>query len=139
MSNLTEALNRILNWLQQNQWIRFKETQNSASLLKPGLSRAAIDSLSRNSNLELPEEIYELYQWRNGDLIDEWDCIGLFDIYHDFHGFGPWGFIPFQGLVNVYMKKANTMHIWSQKHFLGFQIFRVPQLWKYFAVCQTDV
>lgn len=37
MSDLTNALDIIFNWLQQNQWSRFKETENSAYELKPGL------------------------------------------------------------------------------------------------------
>ncbi|OUL26499.1 hypothetical protein BV378_12500 [Nostoc sp. RF31YmG] len=107
MSNLTEALNIILNWLQQNQWCRFKEAEKSASLLQPGLSRAEIDSFIGDSNLQFPQEIYELYQWRNGGMVNEWDYVGLFDIYHNSDVFGPWGFIPFQGVVNKYISKSN--------------------------------
>lgn len=107
MSNLTEALNIILNWLQQNQWCRFKEAEKSASLLQPGLSRAEIDSFIGDSNLQLPQEIYELYQWRNGGMVNEWDYVGLFDIYHNSDGFYPWGFIPFQGVVNKYISKSS--------------------------------
>jgi len=40
-------------------------------------------------------------------MISEWDYVGLFDIYHNSDGFAPWGFIPFQGLVNKYISKSN--------------------------------
>jgi HEAT repeats len=108
MSDLTEALNRILNWLHINHWSRFKEIENSAYLLQPGLSRDEINFTIGDSNLELPEEIYELYQWRNGALIAEWDYVDLFDINHNFAGFGPWGFMPFQSLFTFYMQRQNS-------------------------------
>ncbi|NEO88310.1 MAG: SMI1/KNR4 family protein [Spirulina sp. SIO3F2] len=59
MSQLTEALNRIMNWLQEYQ------PDYAASFL-PGLSRQEIDEITAPLNLYIPEEIYELYQWRNG-------------------------------------------------------------------------
>ena len=102
MSDLTEALDRILNWLYINQWSRFKETENLASLLQPGLSRSEIDLIIASSNLVLPEEVYEIYQWRNGGVINEWDYVSLFDIHHDYPIFSPWGFVPFQSVFAEY-------------------------------------
>lgn len=63
MSNLTEALNRIMSWLEQYQ------PEYAASFL-PGLSRQEIDELVAPLSVLLPEEIYELYQWRNGRAIE---------------------------------------------------------------------
>ena len=85
MSNLTEALDTILNWVYINQWSRFKEKENSASLLQPGLSRNEIDSIIASSNIILPEEVYELYQWRNGWVIGEWDYINYADLFNIDH------------------------------------------------------
>ena len=64
MSQLTEALNRIMNWLEEHQ------PEYAASFL-PGLSRQEIDEVIASSlNLCIPEEIYELYQWRNGRSVE---------------------------------------------------------------------
>ena len=36
------------------------------SLLQPGLKREEIDEIIKDLPFKLPEELYELYQWRNG-------------------------------------------------------------------------
>ncbi|MDY6901098.1 MAG: hypothetical protein SWZ49_23905 [Cyanobacteriota bacterium] len=59
MSVLTDSLNRIMQWLEENR------PDYAASFL-PGLSDAEIREKLTNVELELPEEIYELYRWRNG-------------------------------------------------------------------------
>ncbi len=59
MSNLTIALDRIMNWLQHNQ------PNFSASFL-PGLTDEQIMQIIEYLPYSLPEEIYELYRWRNG-------------------------------------------------------------------------
>jgi len=56
---LTDALNRILNWLLHND-------PKAASSLQPGLTRTEINELVKCLPFQLPEEVYELYQWRNG-------------------------------------------------------------------------
>jgi len=63
MSDLTEVLNRIMNWLEKYQ------PECAASFL-PGLSRQEIERLVAPLNILIPEEIYELYQWRNGRKIE---------------------------------------------------------------------
>jgi len=63
MSDLTEALNRIMNWLEKYQ------PEYAASFL-PGLFRQEIDRLVTPLNILIPEEIYKLYQWRNGRAIE---------------------------------------------------------------------
>jgi len=59
MSSLTNSLNRIMNWLQQYQ------PEFAASFL-PGLNDEKIQELTKNLPYQLPEEIHELYRWRNG-------------------------------------------------------------------------
>ncbi|MEC4894337.1 MAG: hypothetical protein SAL07_02925 [Oscillatoria sp. PMC 1051.18] len=78
MSNLTEALNRIMNWLEEYQ------PEYAASFL-PGLSRSEIDELIQPFNIVIPEEIYELYQWRNGRSIEPFiNCGYVNPCIHDF-------------------------------------------------------
>ncbi len=58
-SELTNALDRILKWIEQYKpWY--------VNYLQPGLSRGEIENLVRDLPIQLPEEVYELYQWRNG-------------------------------------------------------------------------
>lgn len=59
MSLLTESLEQILIQLEQ------KDPEIAASL-QPGLTREEIDEIAMNLPFKLPEEVYELYQWRNG-------------------------------------------------------------------------
>ena len=59
MSTLTNCLNRIMNWLQQNQ------PEFAASFL-PGLNDEQIQDIVKDLPYQLPEEIHELYRWRNG-------------------------------------------------------------------------
>ena len=59
LTNLTDSLNRIMEWLEENR------PDYAASFL-PGLSDEEIREKLANVELELPEEIYELYRWRNG-------------------------------------------------------------------------
>ncbi|NER05147.1 MAG: SMI1/KNR4 family protein, partial [Okeania sp. SIO3C4] len=64
MSALIEALERIRK-------LHLKHQPLVAEELQPGLTRGQIDELVKNLPFSLPEELYELYQWRNGmkDLI----------------------------------------------------------------------
>lgn len=59
MSELTEALECIRDWLEQNQPYDF-------SCLRAGLSRNEIDELVKDLPFTIPEEVYELYQWHDG-------------------------------------------------------------------------
>jgi len=59
MSDLTTALNRIMNWLE-----RYKP--DFADTFLQGLSRKEIEEMTKDLPGKVPEEIYELYQWRNG-------------------------------------------------------------------------
>lgn len=59
MSELTQALNRIMIWLSKNQ-------PSFANSFLPGLTNQEIQTKIQHLPIELPEEIYELYCWRNG-------------------------------------------------------------------------
>ncbi|AFY57765.1 hypothetical protein Riv7116_5387 [Rivularia sp. PCC 7116] len=59
MSVLTDSLNQIMRWLEKNR------PDYAASFL-PSLSDEEIREKLASVELELPEEIYELYRWRNG-------------------------------------------------------------------------
>ena len=61
MTALTVAIERIMNWLQQYQ------PEFAASFL-PGLTREQIQEQTKDLPGLIPEEIYELYQYRNGTL-----------------------------------------------------------------------
>lgn len=58
MIALTKALERNMNWLKEHQ----PEYANS---FLPGLERNEIQAVEEELGFKLPEEIYELYQWRN--------------------------------------------------------------------------
>lgn len=55
----TTALERIERWAQQND-------PAFVALLQPGLTRQEIDAAVGTLPFALAEEVYELYQWRNG-------------------------------------------------------------------------
>lgn len=59
MASITDKLNILINSLRDKG---ITEVDN----LLPGLSRQEIEQKISHLPLKLPEEIYELYQWRNG-------------------------------------------------------------------------
>lgn len=82
MSVLTEALNLILNWLQQHR-------PSDVSFLQPGLSNAEIEEIVKKLPVRLPKEVCELYQWKNGTRmgVEHWEFSWTFEY---------WGFYPLQ-------------------------------------------
>lgn len=80
MSALTEALDRILGWLQ-------KHKPECVSLLRPGLENSEIEDRVKDLSIPLPPEVYELYKWRNGSGDDPMskNSIQIFP-----EGFGFW-------------------------------------------------
>jgi hypothetical protein len=60
MSKLLEELAYIFEWLEYS-------VPELADLYNPGLSREQIDLIVKDLPFKLGEEIYELYQWRNGE------------------------------------------------------------------------
>ena len=79
MSGLTEALEFIFNWMMQNM-------PNHPALMRKGLSRDVIEAKIQELPFYLPEEIYELYEWRNGGVNpflphpDAWDLANYFSL-----------------------------------------------------------
>ena len=69
MSALKDALDRIMAWLQGNSPI-------CALDFEPPLSLEVIEETLGQLPFHVPEKVYELYQWRNGNP----DC-GVF-VYH---------------------------------------------------------
>lgn len=59
MEILIEALERIMNWLRKHQ-------PEYADSFLPGLTSSEIQAVEAEFGYKLPEEIYTLYQWRNG-------------------------------------------------------------------------
>jgi cell wall assembly regulator SMI1 len=59
MTLLTDALNRILNWVELNH-------PEQLDNFMPGLDREKIANIADTLSLIFPLEVYELYQWRNG-------------------------------------------------------------------------
>ncbi|MEH2251747.1 SMI1/KNR4 family protein [Nostoc sp.] len=59
MSELTDELQYILNWLESSN-LEFFDCYN------PGLTRQQIDEITKDLPFRLSKEVYELYQWRNG-------------------------------------------------------------------------
>lgn len=59
MSDLTDALGRILNWLEQHRL-------SDISFLQPGLSNAEIEEKVKDLPLQLPQEVWEIYQTIRG-------------------------------------------------------------------------
>lgn len=59
MSELTNELEYIFDWLKSTN-LEFVDCYN------PGLTRQKINEIVRDLPFQLSEEVYELYQWRNG-------------------------------------------------------------------------
>ncbi|MEO0843293.1 MAG: SMI1/KNR4 family protein [Cyanobacteria bacterium J06643_5] len=77
MSDLTNALNRIFNWLEKHP----SEKYASVDVLQPGLSYEEIERRVADLPFKLPEEVYQLYQWRNGTYEGEEDFSRFFNGY----------------------------------------------------------
>lgn len=58
-TSLISVLERITSWFQANK-------PNIIQALQPGLSREQIEAQVQVLPFRLPEEVYQLYQWRNG-------------------------------------------------------------------------
>ena len=63
MSQLTDSLNQIKTWLENNCPL-------AAESITPGLSLEEIQSKIETLPFSLPNEFYELYQWSRGDSLD---------------------------------------------------------------------
>ena len=66
MSQLTDSLNQIKTWLENN-------CPQAAETITPGLTLSEIESKIENLPFSLPGEFYELYQWSRGNSLDTKD------------------------------------------------------------------
>lgn len=79
MADLTEALNFIENWVTTNM-------VDHPAAMRPGLSREEIKKKTEGLSFQLSEELYELYQWRNGGEkpfipdVNAWDLAYFFSL-----------------------------------------------------------
>ena len=84
MTNIAEMLNKIEQWCNTNRKDQYEP-------MKPGLTKAEIDSILGEWEFQLPQEILELYQWGNGSK------------HHSFLPYpnGDYGFQGFYSLRNA--------------------------------------
>ncbi|MFP4134870.1 MAG: hypothetical protein ACLFRN_10575 [Halothece sp.] len=61
MNEIQKALERIYKWLEAN-------LPEAASDLQPGLNSDEINKKMSNISMNLPQEISEIYSWRNGNI-----------------------------------------------------------------------
>ncbi len=138
MSDLTEALDRILNWLQQQRrqhpdstqewWLRSPDEENNAPVVSPGLSYASIEEITKDLQLELPPEIFELYQWGNGTQYDSslFEFDWLFDIGQGWGFFMGVGYFPLQMAVteSLQWNKGSILNIFIGRECIeGYLVF----------------
>ena len=94
MSELTEALEIFSLWIENSQSSHAQIIRCNPYIKeyspKPGLEREMIELYVEEMNIELPEEIYELYQWHDG-----WFEIG--DCSNPLH------FVPFEFLFDRFL------------------------------------
>ena len=138
MSNLTEALDRILNWLQRQKrehpqateewWIRSPEEKNNAPFVKPGLSLAEIAEVTKDMQQKFPPEVYQLYQWRNGSYYGNsmFDFDWLFNVDKGWGLYASCGFYPLQILArgNLRWEKRSILSLFVGQDFIdGYLIW----------------
>jgi hypothetical protein len=92
MSLVTQSCDRLLACLQENfPW--------DAERFQPGLSREEIEGKARELPFSLPEDLYELYQWRNGNPSGNFLIPGkLADCQNYF-----WFMLPIESAINIYL------------------------------------
>ena len=79
MSALTEALESIDNWVQGHM-------PDHPAVMRQGLSQAEIEDNIQGLSFQLPEEVHELYRWKNGGEKpfipdpDAWDLATFFTL-----------------------------------------------------------
>jgi HEAT repeats len=122
MTVLSEALDRILNWLHEQQsqhpelywyWRADLTTPIDGQLypqLRSGLSRSEITEISKDLPEPLPPEIIELYQWRNGSLsvisyMSDW----LFNFGEGWGQQRAASFLDLKSVVSSYRQKRSNL------------------------------
>lgn len=119
MSLITQSCDRLLTCLQEHfPW--------DAERFQPGLSREEIEQKAQELPFSLPEEVYELYQWWNGNpsgnLLIPGKLAGCQNYF--------WFMLSLEGAINIYflrgdigsLRKRSGEHITWNRHW--FPIFQ---------------
>lgn len=106
-SELSQALSEISCWIDTSNTDHARHLRSSHQL-RSGLDRAEIDKYLQDINFSLTEELYELYQWHNGEII-----LGEYG--------NPVSFVPLQKAISS-MNRHNMSHL---PIFIGDQIYYV--------------
>ncbi|AFY68943.1 hypothetical protein Pse7367_0640 [Thalassoporum mexicanum PCC 7367] len=127
MSELTDALERIENWLVAN-------APKIAEGFEPGISREEIDRLLAKYKFihQFPEELYEFYGWHNGakySVVPYYS--NFFSLERALHPWSSWGFHKVQEHEEI---EEDEPDIWNWKS----QHLRIMDL-EGDEVCAVDV
>lgn len=119
MSELTEALECIRDWLEQNRPYEF-------SRLRAGLSRDKIDELVKDLPFKVSEEVYKIYQWHDG-FADRFIC-------------GQYDFMSLRESISTYHEGVgeNLYYSREETHFFE-QSIPVFKLWSQGNVVYTAI
>ena len=112
MSELTDELQYILNWLKSTNHDFF-------DCYNPGLTRQQIDEITKDLPFRLSKEVYELYQWRNGFAFDYNLPLEAFLFPEQLCSDVPLPFCSLQDSVYIYktIREATSDEYWNQKWF----------------------
>ncbi|MGB3655524.1 MAG: hypothetical protein WBA41_30545 [Rivularia sp. (in: cyanobacteria)] len=111
MSEITEALQRIEVWLQNHM-------PNRAAELKPGLTKNEIEEQVKDLPFNLPEEVYELYQWHDGSVdrfvFEQYDFLSLkyaIEAYYEW-----WGYVRVYEIeeARFFLKCFPVFELWCE-------------------------
>jgi len=81
-----------------------KNFPETVSNLNPGLSEAEILSITQKWGIQIPHEISELYQWRNGCGDGSYSCyFCIFEI---------WGFLPLEKVILQKQPNSGENEVW---------------------------
>lgn len=124
MRTLIEELQYIWDWLED---INHDPDRYDFRCYQSGLSREQISSLTKRLPFSLPEEMYQLYEWKNGekDYCDDFKVNFLFldQVYQR----NPLYFYPLQDAIKIYRRllqeNDKEFEFWNEKWFpiAGFE------------------
>ncbi|GAO45671.1 SMI1/KNR4 family protein [Flavihumibacter petaseus] len=83
--------------------------------LGPSLTTTEIRDMAISTNVELPEEVFSLYEWHNGVHLPAEYYLGQAWIFPGI------GFFPFSNAVERYNQGANADEYWEGSKFLIFE------------------
>ncbi|MEM6455122.1 MAG: SMI1/KNR4 family protein [Acidobacteriota bacterium] len=112
---LEDSLERIRRWLDQR-------AQPYADALQPGIDRAQVDAAIEGLGIELPDEVYRLYAWRNGQRDLDDDDAPLF--------FPGYRFLPIEDAADITRQMREILWAipvagrwqWPKNHFPIFEL-----------------